>query len=248
MSNVPSEVWDKDWIQSNLQKDSEYIQELALEWKRKLEKSVKWRGIWTKVADYMSAKIGSKRDLAFSSLSDSLLNWGAAWIENVKEMLPSLSEEEKKSLNKDLLRFYQKVHFLPNDDDTAVYKSGLREIILNTTDDSDKKALLKNFARLNIYDYIEVTKDKASKVSEILKKNIDWYLNQMTDPQELKDLLGSFWSDMLDIIWVDFEQVSKESGEIIGKLKDENFQKNLKEKILKDSENLNDKIDNLLNR
>jgi hypothetical protein len=86
-------------------------------------------------------------------------------MKKVQDMIPSLSIEEKTKLNKTLTELYQNIHTLPNNDTNATNKSELRDMILNTSSEEDKKALLKNFAKLSIYDYIEVTKDKTSKVS-----------------------------------------------------------------------------------
>jgi spore coat protein CotF len=47
---------------------------------------------------------------------------------------------------------------------------------------------------------------------------------------------------------VDFSQVSKETDEIMNKLNDSQFQKELKNDIIKKATKLNDSIDNILDK
>jgi len=87
----------------------------------------------------------------------------------VNSLIPQLSAKDKYILNQKLNSVYQDIHSLPNSDDIALYKSELRDLIINTSPEEIKSKLTKDFVRLDIYDYLDVSQDKASKVAEKLK-------------------------------------------------------------------------------
>lgn len=206
-NRIPNEIFDQERINENLLLDNEYIKMQIEELSNKINWALNKHDFWTKLITWIKLKFGNQEYIA-SNLISSIFSWKEDVIPNIKRILPTLSSEDKANLNERINTVYQNIHSLPNSDKISLYKMELRDIIIKSSPDDIKEKLKEDFLRLNIYDYLELSKDKTSKTAEILKANIEEYLKQMQDPEKLKELLSSFWENMLNVIDITFSQIN----------------------------------------
>lgn len=217
---TPSEIFNQVWIAENLKLDNEFLKELLEKWQKQVNEAIAKQTIGTNIVTYIKIKLWNK-DYLMADVSKSIVEWGGNTLEKIKNIIPELSPEDKLILNEKLSSTYQNIHSLPNSDELALYKSKLRDLIINTSPNDVKTKLTNDFIKLDIYDYIDVSKNKGSKVAWELKSWIVNYLDQMQDPKELEALFSSFWENMLNVINSTFWKVNTDMKEIITNLKEQ---------------------------
>ncbi|MDD2565892.1 MAG: FecR domain-containing protein [Candidatus Gracilibacteria bacterium] len=217
---TPSEIFNQVWIAENLKLDNEFLKELLEKWQKQVNEAIAKQTIGTNIVTYIKIKLGNK-DYLMADVSKSIVEGGGNTLEKIKNIIPELSPEDKLILNEKLSSTYQNIHSLPNSDELALYKSKLRDLIINTSPNDVKTKLTNDFIKLDIYDYIDVSKNKGSKVAGELKSGIVNYLDQMQDPKELEALFSSFGENMLNVINSTFGKVNTDMKEIITNLKEQ---------------------------
>lgn len=217
---APNEIFNQDWIDENLKLDNDFLKELLERWQKKISDAIKKQTIWTNIITYTKTKLWME-DYLIADVSKSIASWKSDAIEKIKSIVPELSLKDKYILNEKLSSLYQNIHSLPNSDELALYKSKLRDLIINTSPEDIKTKLTSDFVRLDIYDYLDVSQDKTSKIAWTLKSWIENYLRQMQDPKELESLFSSFGENMLDVINSTFWTLNNNMQEIILGLKNQ---------------------------
>lgn len=238
---------DKDWVNRNINDDAKYLNNLMQSWQNKLVYIAKNQTIWTRFISYLKYKIWyNKDDYLINKISESLNRWNIEIIKEAKSNIPELSEGDKQKLNSKLLNIYEWIHYLPNSPQIANYKSEIRDLIIQTWDKETITDLKDRFIKLDIYDYIDVTKTSWEKQASILKANINKYLSEMKDSEKIKNLFSSFSWEMLNILKEPFGKVNDEINKIIESGKSMKIKDKIQEWIIQEAENIKDSFDSII--
>ena len=76
-------------------------------------------------------------------------------------------------------------------------KANLRDEIINSATTEDKQMYIRDFLRLNLYDYVDSLKNNLGSSPEKLKTYINDYAEKTVDREYLRTLLKSFDTDRL---------------------------------------------------
>lgn len=238
---------DKNWITTNIKNDTEYLNNLMKDWQNKIATLGKQQSIWSSLIPYLQYKTWYNKDNYISEkVVSSLNNLNSNILTEAKNNIPKLSKEEKEKLNSKLLNIYEWVHYLPNSPEIANYKSNLRDLILQTWDNEKTQNIKEQFLKLDIYDYIDIVKSNGETEANLLKNNINKYLEEIKDSNKMKTLLSSFSWEMLDIIKTPFDSINKELKKMLESNKDSNIKDRIKEWIIEEATNIKNSFDDII--
>ncbi len=245
-NRVPDEAWDEEFINSNLEYDKEFFNNLLKGLKQDLKKLFESQSLSQKSIDTIKRTLWFKKDSIEKMISDAISDWKALSDETISWLIPKMNEKEKYKFNQNISKVYQKIHALPNSDSIAEYKSQLRDILLQSSDSKDTNNLLVEFTKLDLFDYMDIKKNWNKKTAENLKKWIEWYIAKIQDPTELQSLLESFWKDMLESIWIDFWELRSSATILLERVKNPEVQERIKWAIWKWAQETNDTIEKII--
>lgn len=216
------------WENWNKKEDVIYINSLLIEWRKKIDSTVK--------------------DLKLKESINDLIDWKTQDIWWIKAVLNnSLNDNSKKELNKFFLNLYQNINNIPNNSWTIQLKANLRDEIINSSNDKDRPRYINDFLRLNLFDYIDSINNNFSDSQNVLKNYINTYAQKNLDKQYLRSVLKSIPEDKLKQINDIFENINSPVKNIINELQNPELKEKadedvntLKKKAL-DTKNIIDK-------
>lgn len=241
--NVPNEVWDSEWIDENMKLDKIFLQWILSDFKNSLNSALKKDNIWSRFVSYLKNLFHIWNSSYIKDLWTSFLNWNWFDQEEFNKKYLSLSSKEKYILSQGIWWLYDRIHALPNNENTVSYKASLRDILISSSENKiERDRLLKDYIKLDLFDYVEIKDSPNSTDSKLLKRNIDKYIWDLSDPVAINDVLNSFSENALKSIWIDFEKLSEESDLIIERLKDPEVQNKLKNDITNKAQQIKNSI------
>ncbi|MDD2486988.1 MAG: FecR domain-containing protein [Candidatus Gracilibacteria bacterium] len=220
------------WVNWNRKEDFIYVNKLITDWRKKIGSSIS--------------------DIKLKQSIDDLLDGKTDNLKEVKGILNnSFNSENKQELNRFFVNLYQNVNSMPNDSSTIMLKANLRNEIIDSAKEEDKQEYIKDFLRLNMYDYIDSVNNNFSSSEQKLKGYINSYTERTLDKEYIRSLLKNFDEDSLKKINTIFDKINGPVKDIIKEIQDsalhnspmENI-KAINDKVEKTKDAINEKVDN----
>jgi len=212
---VKEKFLDKSWIDLNKNEDVIYINELIKKWKNQISKTIK--------------------DSDLRDLLTNIADWKSENITSLKEKIEQTTSN-KSDYNKALINLYQNINFLPNSAKNLELKNSLREEIINSSSWTNKQNFISDFTRLNLFDYFDAVKNNEIVTSNKIKSNIEKYLKEDKNSQNIKKILNSFDKKKVEEINNKFSWINTATKNLIDNLSKKDISKEFQAQTQKDLE------------
>ncbi len=216
------EVIDKIWNSWNNEEDNNYIKKIIEENKKyfidqfnKRKKSIKY-----KIYDFIWLNKPNINDV----IKNIIINNDINSLENLDKFIWNIKkEEELKKVNKTLLDLYQQINFSPNTEENIIIKSKIRNSIINTASKENLDMYIKDFSKLNLFDYMYATKSWLEKSKKELGQKLNQYIKIAWEKNIKDEILSNFDKNTIKQIQSSFETINIQANLIVDTVKNESY-------------------------